>query len=291
VNPRRPFLATLGLVACVGCSFVEGPSRPAAAVSVEPTVPRLLPVDYVIEHDQRPLDWRQDAYIQDVLSMEITALVLECELEAAQPDAPNTRRERAKQDRAVFATQLQAATTMPSGGPESALTLRPIDRFLYDFATERMRAEGYDFAALEAWRAGNRQFIATKDLAVRDGVLALRAPALASLAKAMPLRQLLADLKNGPLDPDVRARTLGALKIQYPGAPLPAGGFAAAAAPRESKPEAALVTPQGVAKVATPKAAAPTGLPALDGAEPATKELPDLRALLTGAAAGAPQKD
>lgn len=293
---RRFASSTLLLVFSACTSSSEEP--PVASIPRASTVPRLLPADYVAVGDERPLEWRQADYLRDVLETEIAALGLEVEVENSSDESPGPRRVRATQDRAALATQMLAARAPHDSQPPHAGVLPPIDRFLEDFANETLRSRGYSFATLEAWRSANRRFLESRKLEDRDAALAARTPAFADLSRSIPLRQLLADLEKNPLDDGSRAQALGRLKISYPDSPLPTGGFdTAAQPPRTSGPAGGAPVAAGKAPTATttPKAftSSPTkltGLPRLDGAETPAREIPDLRALLTGASAGAPQK-
>lgn len=276
------------LLAIAACKAPQSPP-PTPVIETTPTVERALPSDYVAIDDERPFAWRQADYLRDALETEIAALTLEVEVENSPESTPGPRKLRATQDRAALATQMMAARPRADAGSEFAAGLLPIDRFVFDFASETLRRDAYSLARIEAWRAPNRRFLATRDLADRDAALAARVKAFEDLARAMPLRKLLVDLTAGPIDDAYRAQSLGKLKLAYPDAPLPSGGFDAAVAqvPRAPTPAAGK---SGAGSAPSAPAPSATGLPRLDGAEVAIREIPDLRALLTGASAGAPQR-
>lgn len=290
--PIRIGAAIALLVPFSGCA--SPPDSPATTpLPGSPTIERMLPSDYVLVDDERPFEWRQADYLRDTLETEIAALTLEVELERASASGPGPRAQRATQDRAALATLMMAARPRPDRGADFSSHLPPIDRFVHDYVAETLRRQAYTPAKVEAWRGSNRRFLASRDLAVRDAALAARSVAFQDLASAMPLRQLLADLSGDPLDDAARAQAYGKLKLAYPDAPLPTAGFdtAVAQVPRSSPPADAAAAPSASGKTAgAAPGIQPGGLPRLDGAEVALREIPDLRALLTGASAGAPQR-
>ncbi len=212
-------LAPFVLLASCSSSPEEAPASLEVAID-PPAVPRLLPAEHVKVGDERPIAWHQQDLLLEAFELESKALTLEGELAKETPDG-KSRQERIVGDRLILTAQLKAARTEAEDVSRPKNVLQPVDRLLIEFAREHLVTEGYVLGDLETWWRGNKRFLESRDLKDRDAALAARKPTILGLAKAMPLRQLIADIEKGDMTDASRAQTLGALKLAYPNAPLP----------------------------------------------------------------------
>lgn len=207
-----------------GLLLTQAPSPPAP----------LVPVEWIVQRDDTPLDEQKRRLVGDALDLETDALHAQSALPVSKAENVAADLRRIEALRTLLNRRIDPNRISPR-----ALSL--LDRFLVRFALDRLEGEGADVAAVELWTDANRRFLASKQPADRAQALQARFEALQSMATGAILRRFLLAVEDGSLDEASRRTYVVQMQEAFPDAPLPTTALATAplAIPLESIPTAA----------------------------------------------------